>query len=117
MMTCIHYAILNQHPHSDPQPRLGGRGGPVHNVTAAIAVGKRPVPFRTRKLSLPAPMVLHPRECGRVGRRRTNIPVGGCQRWQPPTVFSHVRGSLSVDVDRATDTLSVCRVRSSTTVY
>src|SRR5690554_11372 len=30
-----------------------------HRVTAAIAAGKRPVPFRTRKLSLPAPMVLH----------------------------------------------------------
>ena len=34
--------------------------------------GKRPVPFRTRKLSPPAPMVLHPRECGRVGHRRTH---------------------------------------------
>src|SRR6266516_5100317 len=41
-------------------------------VTAAIAEGKRPVTFRTRKLSPPAPMVLHPRECGRVGRRRTH---------------------------------------------
>ena len=30
----------------------------------------RPVPFRTRKLSSPAPMVLHTGVCGRVGRRR-----------------------------------------------
>src|SRR5439155_21879225 len=37
-----------------------------------MAAGKRPVPSRTRKLSPPAPMVLHPRECGRVGRRRTH---------------------------------------------
>jgi hypothetical protein len=28
-------------------------------VTAVIAKGKRPVPFRTRKLSPSAPMVLH----------------------------------------------------------
>jgi hypothetical protein len=40
-------------------------------VTAAIAEGKRPVPFRTRKLSPPAPMVLHSTGCGRVGHRRT----------------------------------------------
>ena len=36
-----------------------------------MAKGKRPAPFRTRKLSLSAPMVLHGRLCGRVGRRRT----------------------------------------------
>ena len=41
-----------------------------HIVSAAIAVGKRPVPFRTRKLSPPAPMVLHSNRCGRVGHRR-----------------------------------------------
>ena len=35
-----------------------------------IAVGKRPVPFRTRKLSLPALMVLHSIGCGRVSHRR-----------------------------------------------
>jgi hypothetical protein len=52
-------------------------------VTAAIAVGKRPVPFRTRKLSPPAPMVLPGGPGGRVGRGRTNfhsrprqVPVG-----------------------------------------
>src|SRR3954468_9725325 len=45
----------------------------VDRVTAVIAEGKRPVPFRTRKLSSPAPMVLHPRGCGRVGHRRTSL--------------------------------------------
>ena len=36
-----------------------------------MAEGKRPVTFRTRKLSPPAPMVLHSGGCGRVGHRRT----------------------------------------------
>ena len=35
-----------------------------------IAAGKRPDPFRTRKLSLPALMVLQPGGCGRVRNRR-----------------------------------------------
>src|SRR5687768_6309050 len=39
-----------------------------------MARGKRPVTFRTRKLSLSAPMVLPWRRGGRVGRRRTTIP-------------------------------------------
>ena len=37
-----------------------------------MAAGKRPVPFRTRKLSPPAPMVLPPGGGGRVGYRRPN---------------------------------------------
>ena len=53
-----------------------------------MAAGKRPVPFRTRKLSPPAPMVLPPGGSGRVGYRRpnnfthstrhTNPLCGGC---------------------------------------
>src|SRR4051794_41909362 len=39
-----------------------------------MARGKRPDPFRTRKLSLSAPMVLPRGRGGRVGRRRTTIP-------------------------------------------
>ena len=39
-------------------------------LSVVLAVGSRPVPFRTRKLSPPAPMVLHSGGCGRVGRRR-----------------------------------------------
>src|SRR6266511_738984 len=89
--TRIHYATLNQHtPGSAPRapkratraPRAHhaseghtGDAAPVDKFTALrrpIAEGKRPDPFRTRKLSPPAPMVLHPRECGRVGRRRTS---------------------------------------------
>ena len=36
-----------------------------------MAGRKHPVTFRTRKLSFPAPMVLHSGGCGRVGHRRT----------------------------------------------
>src|SRR6187549_1490610 len=44
-----------------------------HNkVTAEIATGKRPDPSRTRKLSLPAPMIL-PNPGGKVGHRRTHF--------------------------------------------
>ncbi len=42
------------------------RRGSGNRVTAVIAWGKRPVPFRTRKLRPTAPMVLHPGGCGRV---------------------------------------------------
>ena len=60
-----------------PTPRGAGRAA---RVTAVIAWGKRPVPFRTRKLRPTAPMVLHPGGCGRVGHRRTTI-----KRKAPPT--------------------------------
>jgi hypothetical protein len=45
----------------------------VARVSAAIASGKRPDTFRTRKLRLTAPMVLQGGPCGRVGHRRTTI--------------------------------------------
>src|SRR3954451_20899544 len=45
----------------------------LHRVSAVIASGKRPVPFRTRKLSPTAPMVLRGGPRGRVGRRRTTL--------------------------------------------
>src|SRR3954462_4653196 len=50
------------------------------SVSVVIAVGKHPVPFRTRKLSPPAPMVLHRRRCGRVGHRRTQTYIGKRRR-------------------------------------
>ena len=39
--------------------KSGGVWGFLHSVSVVLAEGKRPVPFRTRKLSPPAPMVLH----------------------------------------------------------
>ena len=68
-----------------PNPATHGRG-PGEKVTAVIAWGKRPVPFRTRKLRPTAPMVLHPGGCGRVGHRRTTI------RSRPPN--PHGSGGL-----------------------
>src|SRR4051794_41711686 len=53
------------------QSPLLGSGVQLHSVSVVIALGKRPVTFRTRKLSLTAPMVLQGGPCGRVGRRRT----------------------------------------------
>ena len=51
-----------------------------------IAVGKRPVPFRTRKLSPPALMVLHPGGCGRVSYRR---PKNTNKQLHNPTRHPH----------------------------
>ena len=61
-----------------PTPPHGGptRGGGRHNLVVVTAPGKRPATFRTWKLSPAAPMVLHPRGCGRVGNRH-NTPRGG----------------------------------------
>ena len=59
--------------HSLPTPPPKPVRGTGNKVTAVIAWGKRPVPFRTRKLRPTAPMVLHPGGCGRVGHRRTHI--------------------------------------------
>ena len=55
-------------------PRTLGRVRPahLHSVSVAMAKGKHPVPFRTRKLSPSAPMVLRGGPRGRVGRRRTS---------------------------------------------
>src|SRR3954453_21337018 len=55
----------------------------------AIAAESHPFPFRTRKLSPPAPMVLGGRPPGRVGRRRIFLREGA-----PRGVLSHFKGSL-----------------------
>ena len=73
--TCCNHRFPTGTPH---------RAGCGARVTAVIAWGKRPVPFRTRKLRPTAPMVLHPGGCGRVGHRRNTINGRG-----PPT---HVGG-------------------------
>ena len=68
--------------HSIPQALCGPQGAssadppqssPRRNAPrgpAATAAGAHPDPYRTRKLSRPAPMVLQGRPCGRLGRRR-----------------------------------------------
>ena len=63
----VHCVVLKQQLSGFPGSCCGGWGV----VSVVMARGKRPVTFRTRKLSLSAPMVLHGGLCGRVGRRRT----------------------------------------------
>src|SRR4029078_10386452 len=82
----VHTHISTPKTKHPPQTRHTGRGR-VHRVTAAIATGKHPDPYRTRKLSLPAPMVLQPRGCGRVGRRRTYTAWEATQLGALPLLF------------------------------
>ena len=55
-------------PCASPSRRSPRRNAP--RGPAATAAGAHPDPYRTRKLSRPAPMVLQGRPCGRLGRRR-----------------------------------------------
>src|ERR1700712_2071438 len=75
-MLRIHSTALKHHTplfRSNTGWDTKGRCVKFRRVTVVIASGKRPVPFRTRKLSLTAPMVLQSKDCGRVGHRRTKI--------------------------------------------
>ena len=47
-----------------------GKAYPGTRMPVVIGSGSHPFPFRTRKLSLLPPMVLHGKLCGRVGRCR-----------------------------------------------
>ena len=63
---------------SRPQ-RLAQRTSTRANAScglAIFAVGVHPVPYRTRKLSSHAPMVLQGQPCGRVGRRHPTSRIG-----------------------------------------
>ena len=63
----VHYAV------SDTTPKQGHLNKGIfasYVCRWSIAAGKRPVPFRTRKLSLHTLMVLQPGGCGRVSHRR-----------------------------------------------
>ena len=71
-------------PPSGPQPTTQPPGTPDKDprddnqrFAAAMAQGRRPDPFRTRKRRPGTAMVLHPTGCGRVARRRTNTPRRG----------------------------------------
>src|SRR5215213_659661 len=99
-MSRVHCAVLNA--------RTGPRFTHVHSVTAAMARGKRPVTFRTRKLSLSAPMVLPWRRRGRVGRRRTTIPERAPASVLAPS-SREVRPRAPVTAPAATAAGVVCR--------
>ena len=66
---------------------------------AAMAQGRRPDPFRTRKLRPGTAMVLHPEGCGRVARRRTQTSQGGDTTSVPPP-FSTYPDKRHVDTWR-----------------
>ena len=85
----VRYAIPEPHT-----PLSSGRGVAARDrVAAVIAAGTRPdFPFRTRKLRLPAPMVLHPPGCGRVGHRRQTTTRGGPPSGPPSCLPPHARG-------------------------
>ena len=72
--TRVRYAIPESHtrPSGGGMIRPGKRGG-GHSGRDTPGL----FPFRTRKLRLPAPMVLHPPGCGRVGHRRLHTTKGG----------------------------------------
>ena len=78
-----HGSILRSRPLSGPQPTtpaptgVMARGMDNRRFAAAMAQGRRPDPFRTRKLRPGTAMVLHPEGCGRVARRRTQTTQGG----------------------------------------
>ena len=77
-----HGSILRSRPLSGPQPTtpaptgVMARGMDNRRFAAAMAQGRRPDPFRTRKLRPGTAMVLHPEGCGRVARRRTQTLKG-----------------------------------------
>lgn len=84
-------------PPSGPQPTTQPPGTPDkdprddnYRFAAAMAQGRRPDPFRTRKRRPGTAMVLHPTGCGRVARRRTNTPRRGrdaTRRPSPSSIF------------------------------
>lgn len=64
--------------HDPPREHVETRSRGMYNTrfAAAMAQGRRPDPFRTRKLRPGTAMVLHPEGCGRVARRRTQTLKG-----------------------------------------
>src|ERR1700749_4026145 len=80
-----------------------------HSVSAAIAKGKHPVPFRTRKLSPSAPMVLRGGPRGRVGRRRAYLKEAGPRKGRAASF--HVRAELDMHGGPVDDFLSVAAGR------
>ena len=76
--------------HPPPRHTAGQqKGGGRHNLVVVTAPGKRPATFRTWKLSPAAPMVLHPRGCGRVGNRHNTPPRGGRAHKRGPPTHTH----------------------------
>jgi hypothetical protein len=69
----------------------------LHSFQSSVveAVGKHPFPFRTRKLSPPAPMVVRSNTLARVGRRRfmKNQPAWAVFSWKKDLVKVFLRAT------------------------
>ena len=81
--TRVRYAIPESHTRPPRHGAGPGKRGGGHSGRDTPGL----FPFRTRKLRLPAPMVLHPPGCGRVGHRRLHTTKGGARHGPP--LFSH----------------------------
>ena len=79
--------------HDPPREHVETRSRGMYNTrfAAAMAQGRRPDPFRTRKLRPGTAMVLHPEGCGRVARRRTQTSQGGDTTSVPPPFSTYPR--------------------------
>ena len=84
-----------------PEPPPADR---ITDFAAAMAQGRRPVPFRTRKLRPGTAMVLHPTGCGRVARRRTT-------RQGPPDEANNPRGPTHTQTQQPTGMRSTHLIR------
>lgn len=106
--------------HDPPREHVETRSRGMYNTrfAAAMAQGRRPDPFRTRKLRPGTAMVLHLEGCGRVARRRTQTLKGrghhtcplpfhipGHNRRRPPTP-AHGTNGPSRDNPRRTPTMN-----------
>ena len=105
---------LTQHPPLGGHPKERGVCA-SHVCRWSIAAGKRPVPFRTRKLSLHTLMVLQPGGCGRVSHRRhqtTNTTKYNKEEdgTPPPSSFSFYQPSQLVEG-------LICKARSTAKGY
>ena len=83
--TRVRYAIPESHTRPPRHGAGPGKRGGGHSGRDTPGL----FPFRTRKLRLPAPMVLHPPGCGRVGHRRLHTTKGGPATGPP---FSRTHG-------------------------
>jgi hypothetical protein len=63
----------NRHKFNNKLLTCPNCANPISKFSVAMAKGIHPFPSRTRKLSPSAPMVLHGKLCGRVGRRRKTL--------------------------------------------
>ena len=71
MLRCTSRSPISPERRRSISERRSARDAVDQHFPVAIAEGSHPFPYRTRKLSPPAPMVLHC-ACGRVGRCRNS---------------------------------------------